>query len=218
MITEIVVLGGGYTGVWAARAAAGAGARVRLVAADPDHSFHGWTAEVITGHVRPERARVPLADLLPGVEIVLGRVESVSLAQQSVRVATDHGHPHLAYAEPVAAHRLHHVGDAGGYQRVAHGGIEGAVDPDTRGRLADRAGQHCRFLQGKTLGDPDRAQPDAFCLKRLVDAAARSIDPAGEGIGAELVAQRLRAWLLRHAVTPCEGVACVSLFDASSAH
>ena len=63
MITEIVVLGGGYTGVWAARAAAGAGARVRLVAADPDHSFHGWTAELITGHVRPERARVPLADL-----------------------------------------------------------------------------------------------------------------------------------------------------------
>ena len=103
MITEIVVLGGGYTGVWAARAAAGAGARVRLVAADPDHSFHGWTAEVITGHVRPERARVPLADLLPGVEIVLGRVESVSLTQQTVRVATDHGHRHLAYDELVVA-------------------------------------------------------------------------------------------------------------------
>ena len=113
MITEIVVLGGGYTGVWAARAAAGAGARVRLVAADPDHSFHGWTAEVITGHVRPERARVPLADLLPGVEIVLGRVESVSLTQQTVRVATDHGHRHLAYDELVVA-----VGSRDAVERV----------------------------------------------------------------------------------------------------
>ena len=79
MITEIVVLGGGYTGVWAARAAAGAGARVRLVAAAPDHSFHGWTAEVITGHVRPERARVPLADLLPGSGRPLPAIQPIQI-------------------------------------------------------------------------------------------------------------------------------------------
>ena len=84
MATEIVIAGGGYTGVWAARAitrAARAGAidgvRVRLVSAALDHSFHGWTAEVITGHVRADRARVPLTRLLPGVEIISGSVTAV---------------------------------------------------------------------------------------------------------------------------------------------
>jgi NADH dehydrogenase len=56
---------------------------------------------------------VPLADLLPGVEIVLGRVESVSLTQQTVRVATDRGHRHLAYDELVVA-----VGSRDAVERV----------------------------------------------------------------------------------------------------
>ena len=108
MVTEVVVLGGGYTGVWAARAVARAiafgaisGVRVRLVSAAPDHSFHGWTAEVITGHVRPQRARVPLAELLPGVELVHGRVTSVDPERRTVRVDTAEGVRHLCYDELV---------------------------------------------------------------------------------------------------------------------
>ena len=55
MGTEIVVVGGGYTGVWAARrilrglrrTAAGAETRVTVVSTSTTHAFHGWTAERI---------------------------------------------------------------------------------------------------------------------------------------------------------------------------
>ncbi len=108
MVTEIVVAGGGYTGVWAARVIARAvragtleGVRVRLVSATPEHSFHGWTAEVITGHVRPERARVPLARLLPGVEIIAGTVDAVAVDERLVHVTTAEGPRTLPYHELV---------------------------------------------------------------------------------------------------------------------
>ena len=108
MVTEIVIAGGGYTGVWAARTIARAvrtgaidGVRVRLISAAPDHSFHGWTAEVITGHVRPERARVPLTRLLPGVEIVRGSVTAVDADGHLVRVDTADGERILPYDQLV---------------------------------------------------------------------------------------------------------------------
>lgn len=87
---EVIVLGGGYVGVCAARrlARAGSSVRVRLVSAEQCHAFHGWTAEVITGHVAPDRARVPLAELLPGVEIVSGTVTGVDLAAKTVTVSS----------------------------------------------------------------------------------------------------------------------------------
>lgn len=96
---EVIVLGGGYVGVWAARRAVRSGARVRLVAADPCHAFHGWTAEVITGHVAPQRARVPLAELLPGVEIVPCTVAAVDLAARTVTVESGGERDALRYDE-----------------------------------------------------------------------------------------------------------------------
>lgn len=94
MSTEIVILGGGYTGLWTARVVSRAirsglleDVQVTLVSAATDHSFHGWTAEVITGQVRPEHARVPLARLLPGVRLVHGRVTRVDTAARTVAVA-----------------------------------------------------------------------------------------------------------------------------------
>jgi len=108
MVTEIVVLGGGYAGLWSARTVLRAvrsgivdGVRVRLVSAAPEHSFHGWTAEVITGHVRPHRARVPLHRLLPGVEIVQGEVTRVDPGQRTVAVATHYGLRRLPYDQLV---------------------------------------------------------------------------------------------------------------------
>ncbi|MCW3159333.1 NAD(P)/FAD-dependent oxidoreductase [Micropruina sonneratiae] len=107
-MTEIVVLGGGYTGVWAARTVSRAiraglleGVRVTLVSATPEHSFHGWTAEVITGHVRPEHARVPLTQLLPGVRLVHGRVSAVDVGARTVSVATASGTTQVGYDQLV---------------------------------------------------------------------------------------------------------------------
>ncbi len=104
----MVLLGGGYTGVWAARRmtrAVRSGAlrdvRIRMVSAEPEHSFHGWTAEVITGHVRPERARVPLTQLLPGVELVHGRVGAVDPRRRTVQVQTATGLRQLSYDQLV---------------------------------------------------------------------------------------------------------------------
>lgn len=104
MPTDIVILGGGYVGVWTARKISRAvrrGAlsdvRVRLVSENARHAFHGWTAEVLTGHVRLDRARVPLARLLPGVEIVRGSVSAIDLPGRRVTVATDDGILRLPY-------------------------------------------------------------------------------------------------------------------------
>lgn len=93
-MSRIVVVGGGYTGVWAARRIARTarhGTVVTLVSDRPHHSFHGWTAEILTGHVRAEHARVPLADLLPGVELVSGQVRHIDPDRRTVEVCTPGG-------------------------------------------------------------------------------------------------------------------------------
>jgi NADH dehydrogenase len=102
---DVVVLGGGYVGVWAARKVARAnrrrrGARrlrVTLVSMAPNHSFHGWTSEVITGHVAAAHARVPLTDLLPGVRVVHGAVAALDLEARTVDVVLEGGAERLRY-------------------------------------------------------------------------------------------------------------------------
>ncbi|WP_404434501.1 FAD-dependent oxidoreductase [Microbacterium lacus] len=108
MAIEVLVLGGGYTGVWAARRIARAqrrgvhdDVRVTLVSASDVHGFHGWTAEVITGHVREHRARVALAELLPGVRLVRGVVTHVDLENREVQVVEERGIRVFRYDELV---------------------------------------------------------------------------------------------------------------------
>ncbi|HKT56282.1 MAG TPA: FAD-dependent oxidoreductase [Microbacterium sp.] len=93
-MARVIVVGGGYAGVWCARRivrAARPGVVVTLVSDRGHHSFHGWTAEVLTGEVRAEHARVPLVDLLPGVELVGGRVTRIDPERRVVEVATPSG-------------------------------------------------------------------------------------------------------------------------------
>ncbi len=54
--------------------------RITLVSASTTHAFHGWTAEVLTGHVRIERTLTRLAELLPDVRVIVGTVGEVDLA------------------------------------------------------------------------------------------------------------------------------------------
>ena len=58
MVTEVLVLGGGYTAVWAARRlrrelteSRGSQVRITLVSASRTHAFHGWTAELSLIHI-----------------------------------------------------------------------------------------------------------------------------------------------------------------------
>lgn len=95
MSSEIVIIGGGYAAVWGARAVLRAlraeDARVTIVSASAHHEFHGWTGEVLTGHVRLEHARTPLVDLVPDARVLLGRVISVDLGARSIEVSADRG-------------------------------------------------------------------------------------------------------------------------------
>lgn len=92
---RVVVLGGGYSGLWTIRRLARRlrhrratdRARLTLVSAMDHHAFHGWTAEVITGDVRPDHARVPIDRLVPGgVTAVYGEVAAVDLTARTVQV------------------------------------------------------------------------------------------------------------------------------------
>lgn len=93
MTTEVLVLGGGYTAVWAARRLQrqitgdeGTRVRITLVSTSRTHAFHGWTAEVLTGHVRIERTLTRLTDLLPGVRVIAGTAGEVDLSRREVVV------------------------------------------------------------------------------------------------------------------------------------
>lgn len=105
-MAHVIVIGGGYAGVWCARRIARAarpGLAVTLVSDRTHHSFHGWTAEVLTGHVRAAHAHVSLHDLLPGVELVTGRVTHVDPQRRLVEVTTADGPLTLAGDHVVVA-------------------------------------------------------------------------------------------------------------------
>lgn len=94
---EVVVLGGGYVGLWSTRTIARGLRRqladrsvtLTLISAMDHHAFHGWTAEVITGDVLPWHARVPIEQLVPeSVRRIYGEVTAVDLDEQLVTVTT----------------------------------------------------------------------------------------------------------------------------------
>ncbi|MGC3993596.1 MAG: FAD-dependent oxidoreductase [Propionicimonas sp.] len=95
---EIVVLGAGYCGLWTARRLgrrlrrrlADGSVHLTLVSEMDHHAFHGWTAEVITGDVLPEHARVPIAHLLPHPTTILhGSAVGIDLSDHTVEVVLD---------------------------------------------------------------------------------------------------------------------------------
>lgn len=109
---EIVVLGGGYVGLWSTRSIAqGLRARltrgevrITLISAMDHHAFHGWTAEVITGDVLPSHARVPIGELVPtAVRTIFGEVIAVDLTERLVTVRTSDGERSVPYQHLVVA-------------------------------------------------------------------------------------------------------------------
>lgn len=109
---EIVVLGGGYVGLWSTRRIARGlrrelargTVRLTLISAMDHHAFHGWTAEVITGDVLPHHARVPIERLVPGtVRRIHGEVTAVDLAERQVTARTRDGEQQVPFQQLVVA-------------------------------------------------------------------------------------------------------------------
>ncbi len=92
MSARVVLLGGGYVTLHAyaalARRRRGDLRRGRLeivvISADAAHSFHGFTGEVVAGHLPFERTRTPLTTACPLARVVQARATSVDPARRTV--------------------------------------------------------------------------------------------------------------------------------------
>lgn len=138
---KVVILGGGYSGVWAYRAVKrwlGSKAEITVVSDYNFHSFHGFTGDAISGDLDVKLVRSPLEECFPQATRVLGKAVHIDEAGQRVTVETKGNHEVLAYDHLVVA--------TGAKERTDH--IEGISDhgwhlrhPDTLPKLIDHAEQ-----------------------------------------------------------------------------
>lgn len=86
---RVVIIGGGFAGLYAARAFEGAPARVTLIDRRNHHLFQPLLYQVATAALNPSDIAAPLRGLLgrQGVEVLLAEVESVDLANRRVLLA-----------------------------------------------------------------------------------------------------------------------------------
>lgn len=97
--THIVLLGGGYTTLWAyralvhhmCRAISRGEVQVQVVCPEQYHFFHGWTAESLTGIVRNENRMSPLAQAMPKARLIKGYAVEIDSPNNVVHVKTEVG-------------------------------------------------------------------------------------------------------------------------------
>jgi NADH dehydrogenase len=133
---RIVVIGAGFAGFEAARGlakAAGDAAEVVLINPTNYFLYLPLLPEVTAGILDPRRIAVSLAHALPGVQLVLGRVEDagVDVDKQTVQYVDAEGHPgEIAYDRLVlAAGSVNKLLPVPGISEHAHGfrGIPEAI-------------------------------------------------------------------------------------------
>ncbi|MEN0127894.1 MAG: FAD-dependent oxidoreductase [Brevundimonas sp.] len=208
--TEIVILGGGYAAVWAARALerslrrelrSGA-VRVTLVSATTTHAFHGWTGEVLAGQVRIESARTAIVDLVPADWVVHGSATHVDPVGRTVTVTTDEGRRLLPFD-----HLLVGTGSRDARERVPglaehgaslkdDGGLEALVD-----RLARTGGGRGVVVVGGGLAGTEAAAAVATRLRRVASPARVVLVNGGDSVLRELRPRfdRVADYAARHA-------------------
>ena len=194
MTTEVLILGGGYTAVWAARrlvrdlrrSGRHRDVRVTLVSATPTHAFHGWTAEVITGHVRLERTLTPLAELLPDVRVLTGVAAEVDLDRREVAVADADGMTRLRYDQLVLG-----VGSRDACERVP-GLADHGFTTKGDGQLA-RLTTHLDEVVARAASTADEAERARLLTVVVAGGGFAGVETA------VAVRQRLVATVARHA-------------------
>ena len=92
---RIVLVGGGYAGLFAYRALAARTAatqtEITLVSADDCHNFHGFTGEVVAGLLPPAVTRTPLRKVLPRANFLHGSVTRVDRGRRTVVIVPASG-------------------------------------------------------------------------------------------------------------------------------
>lgn len=96
---QIVMLGGGYTTLWAYRSLtqelknelSRGDVAIAVVCPESCHFFHGWTAESLTGIIRNQNRMTPLADAMPQAQLMKGYAVEINSADQLVYVKTEGG-------------------------------------------------------------------------------------------------------------------------------
>lgn len=90
--TRVVIIGGGYTGLWGYRfikrrighLLRRGDVQVTLISPKSYHSFHGWTAESLTGIISINNRQSPLRRILAGQSLLLANVVNIDLKAQVV--------------------------------------------------------------------------------------------------------------------------------------
>jgi NADH dehydrogenase len=96
-----LILGGGFAGAWVARLLGARGATI--VGRENFMLFTPLLPEAASGSLEPRHVVVPLRQMCPHAELVLGEIQSLDEAAQAVRVNTDVGPLELRYERLVVA-------------------------------------------------------------------------------------------------------------------
>src|ERR671936_906651 len=97
----ILVLGGGFAGGYVARLLGERGATI--VSPENFMLFTPLLPEAASGTLEPRHTVVPLRQMCPHAELVLGRVVGVDLGAQTVRIETEEGIRPVSYERLVVA-------------------------------------------------------------------------------------------------------------------
>lgn len=92
--TRIVIVGGGYTGIWGFKFARrglrkqmrNGNVEVTVISPKSYHSFHGWTAEALTGVISIPNRQSPLRRIFKGHTLLHASAENIDLDQQTVTI------------------------------------------------------------------------------------------------------------------------------------
>ena len=96
-----LIVGGGFAGASLARLIGGAGAT--LVSPENFMLYTPMLPEAASGMIEPRHCVVPLRQMCPHADLLLGRIGSLDRAAKTVRVATDDGDYEVGYERLVVA-------------------------------------------------------------------------------------------------------------------